>query len=315
MNPQAKSSTTQHVPLFAAVVMLAIVFILGCSQKQAAAPAQTPQTTFNTPAEAGHALQAAARAKDEAALARILGPKAKTLVSSGDPAEDAAATESFTKKYDRMNRWVPMTDGSQVLYIGADNYPFPIAVAKDSSSKWSFSAASGDEELRARRIGRNELLAMDACRLIADAEELYYQGAHDGSSAHRYTDTIISTPGRQDGLYWEVAADQAPSPLGKLNELAKGIFASGAPGKTLESNGYSFRILAAQGEPAKEGARKQATGFEIIASPIKYQDSGVMTFILSREGALYQHDLGAETADLARSIREYTPADAWTQAE
>jgi Protein of unknown function (DUF2950) len=220
-----------------------------------------------------------------------------------------------------MNRWVVMTDGSQVLYIGADNYPFPIPLVKDSSSKWYFSAAEGDEELRARRIGRNELLAMDACRLIANAEELYHQGAHDGNSAHQYTDTIISTPGKQDGLYWEVGAEQAPSPLGRLNEFAKGIFVSGAPSKTLELNGYSFRILAGQGESAKGGARsylvngKISGGFAIIATPIKYQDSGIMTFMLSREGTLYQQDLGAETAGLAGSIREYDPTDEWTQAD
>ena len=99
-----------------------------------------------------------------------------------------------------MNRLVAMTDGSQVLYVGADNYPFPVPLAQDGSSRWYFDAAAADEELRARRIGSNELSAMDACRLIANAEELYHQ------STHQYTDTIVSTPGQQDGLYWEVCA-------------------------------------------------------------------------------------------------------------
>ena len=198
-------------------------------------------------------------AKDNDGIARILGPQGKTLVSSGDVAEDAAAVESFSKKYDRMNRWVAMTDGTQVLYIGADNYPFPIPLAKDSSSKWHFAPAAGDEELQARRIGRNELLAMDACRLIANAEEIYHHGAHDGNPAHQYTDTIISTPGKQDGLYWEVAADQDPSPLGRpKTEFAKGIFDSSAPSKTRYFNGYSFRVLTEQGEAAKGGAKGYA---------------------------------------------------------
>ncbi len=147
-----------------------------------------------------------------------LGPKAHKLVSSGDPAEDKSATDSFVKKYDQMNRLVTMTDGSQVLYVGADNHPFPVPLAQDGSSKWYFDAAAAEEELRARQIGGNELSAMDACRLIANAEELYHQ------STHQCTGTIVSTPGKQDGLYWEVSEGQTPSPLGRLDQFAKSIF-------------------------------------------------------------------------------------------
>jgi hypothetical protein len=297
MNSQLKNSAKQHLPRLAVLLMVAVAFILGCSKKQTSPTAETHQATFANPEEAGKSLQTAVRAKDDKAITQILGPKAKTLVSSGDPIEDAAAAESFVKKYDRMNRWVAMTDGSQVLYIGADNYPFPIPLAQDASSKWYFNAAAGEHELRARRLGRNELLAMDACRLIANAEELYHQ------AAHHYTDTIISTPGKQDGLYWEAAEDQAPSPLGGQNEFAKAIFTSGAPSKTPVLNGYFFRVLTSQ------------AGFTIVATPVHYQHSGVMTFILSREGVLYQRDLGAQTAEAAASIDAYDPTDNWTQAE
>jgi len=190
-----------------------------------------------------------------------------------------------------------MTDGSQVLYVGADNYPFPIPLAQDSSSRWYFDATAGDEELRVRRIGSNELAAMDACRLIANAEELYHH------ATDRYTDTIISTPGQQDGLYWEVAEGQAPSPMGKLNQFAKGIFAAGAPSKTAVFNGYSYRILTTQG------------GYTIFASPVNYQHSGIMTFSLGRDGVVYQQDLGPETMDAVEAIHQYNPTDGWTQAE
>jgi hypothetical protein len=300
-----KSSTTRHLDLLVALVMFAVVFA-GCSKKQATPAAETPQTKFATPAEAGKALQSAVQAKDDTAVTQILGPKAKALVSSGDPAEDAAAADSFAKKYDRMNRWVSMTDGSQVLYIGADNYAFPIPLAQDPSSKWYFNAAAGDEELRTRRIGRNELLAMDTCRLIAHAEELYHQ------NSHQYTNTIVSTPGKQDGLYWEVAAGQAPSPLGSLNQFAKGVFELGAPSKTADFNGYSFRILPAQGKATKGVDGK---GFAIVASPVTYQHSGVMTFILGRDGILHEQDLGPQTTDIAASIKEYNPANGWAQVE
>jgi hypothetical protein len=300
MNSHVKSFAQRRFPLLAVLVMLAVVFILGCSRRPAATTAEIAQTTFATPTDAGHALQAAVRAKDETAVARILGPQAKTLVSSGDPAEDASASQSFAKKYDRMNRWVAMTDGSQVLYIGADNYPFPIPLTQDAASRWHFNAAAGDDELKARRIGRNELRAMDACRLIANAEALYYQ------QAHQYTDTIISTPGNQDGLYWEVAADQAPSPLGRSNGFAKGVFDSSAPSKTLLSDGYSFRILPAGG---------QAAGFAVIATPVSYQHSGIMTFSLGRDGVVYQTDLGPKTPEVAATITDGSRVEGSTPAE
>jgi hypothetical protein len=315
MNSQTKRSLARQYRWMAVVVLLVSAFFLGCSKKEATTTSETSQKTFATPAEAGKALQTAVKAKDDGAVAQILGPKAKTLVSSGDPAEDAAAIGSFGKKFDRMNRWVPMTDGSQVLYIGADNYPFPVPLLKDASSKWYFDGGTADEEIRARRIGRNELLAIEASRLIANAEELYHQ------NAHQYTDTVISTPGKQDGLYWEVPEGQSPSPLGKLSGFAKGILVSGAPSKTPVFNGYTFRVLTAQSGTAKGGAKsyiangKMTGGFAIIASPVNYQTSGIMTFILGRDGILYQQDLGPQTPNAAAAIQQYNPSEEWAQAE
>jgi hypothetical protein len=315
MNSQTKRSLARQYRWMAVVMLFVSAFFLGCSKKEAATTSETSQKTFATPAEAGKALQSAVKAKDDGAVGRILGPKAKPLLSSGDPAVDAAAIDSFGKKYDRMNRLVAMTDGSQVLYIGADNYPFPVPLVLDASSQWRFDGNKGDEELRARRIGRNELLAIEACRLIANAEDLYYQ------NAHQYTATIISTPGKQDGLYWEVPEGQSPSPLGTLNGFAKGVFVSGAPSKTPVFNGYTFRVLTAQAGTAKGQAKsyitsgKMTEGFAIIVSPINYQTSGIMTFILGRDGILYQQDLGPQTPNAAAAIEQYDPSEEWAQAE
>ena len=297
MSLQRKSLSTRRVQSIAVVIMVAVVFVLGCSRKQDNPTAETPQKTFATPAEASQALHAAVQSKDDEALTQVLGPKAQKLVSSGDPAEDESAAESFTRKYDKMNRLVAMTDGSQVLYIGADNYPFPVPLAQDSSSRWHFDAAAADEELRARRIGGNELSAMDACRLIANAEELYHQ------STHQYTDTIVSTPGKQDGLYWEVSEGQSPSPLGSLNQFAKSIFNASAPSKEVVSHGYSFRVVTTPG------------GFTIFSSPVNYQHSGIMTFSLGRDGLIYQQDLGPQTAGALAAIEQYNPSHGWTQAD
>ncbi len=196
-----------------------------------------------------------------------------------------------------MNRLVAMTDGSQVLYIGADNYPFPVPLAQDSSSRWYFDVTAAEGELRARRIGSNELSAMDACQLIANAEELYHQ------STHQYTDTIVSTPGKQDGLYWEVSEGQTPSPMGRLNQFAKSIFNASAPSKSVVSHGYTFHIVTTKG------------GFTIFGSPVNYQHSGIMTFSLGRDGVIYQRDLGSQTADALAATTQYNPTDGWTQAE
>jgi hypothetical protein len=297
VSSEQKSLTTQRMQWIAALIMLAAVFVLGCSKKQESASSQAPQKTFATPAEASQALHAAVQAKDDRALTQVLGAKAQKLVNSGEPAEDKAAADSFTKKYDQMNRLVAMTDGSQVLYIGADNYPFPVPLAQDSSSRWYFDAAAADEELRARRIGGNELSAMDACRLLANAEELYHQ------STHQYTGTIVSTPGKQDGLYWEVSEGRSPSPLGSLNQFAKGIFNASAPSNQVVSHGYSFRIVTTPG------------GFTIFSSPVHYQHSGIMTFSLGRDGVIYQQDLGPQPTDTLEAIEQSNPTHGWTQAE
>jgi hypothetical protein len=297
MSSQLKNFTTQRVQSIAALIMVAVVFVLGCSKKQDNPTAETRQKTFATPAEASQALHAAVQARDDKALTQVLGPKAQKLVSSGDPAEDRSATDSFSKKFDQMNRLVAMTDGNQVLYVGADNYPFPVPLAQDGSSRWYFDAAAAEQELSARRIGGNELSAMDACRLIANAEELYHQ------STHHYTDTIVSAPGRQDGLYWEVSEGQTPSPLGRLNQFAKSIFNAPAPSKEVVSRGYSITIATAQ------------KGFTIFARPVNYQHSGIMTFSLGRDGEIYQQDLGPKAADTLAAIEQYNPTDGWTQAE
>jgi hypothetical protein len=294
---QKKSLTTRRVQSIAVLIMVAAAFVLGCSKKQDNPTAETAQKTFATPAEASQALHAAVQAGDDKALTQVLGSKAQKLVTSGDAAEDKHAVESFTRKYDQMNRLVAMTDGTQVLYIGADNYPFPVPLAQDSSSRWYFDADGADQELRARRIGSNELSAMEACRLIASAQELYHQGKH------QYTDTIVSTPGQQNGLYWEISEGHTPSPMGRLNQFAKSIFDASAPSKEVLSHGYSFRIMTTKG------------GFTIFASPVNYQNSGIMTFSLGRDGVIYQQDLGPKAPDTLIAIEQQHPTHGWTQAE
>jgi hypothetical protein len=314
MKSQRTNSTNSSLYLRAMVFLLAAVCVLGCSGRSVRAADSKAQRTFASPTEAGQALQAASRAQDKDALGDIFGAQSGVIVNSGDPAEDKAALQSFVVKYDRMNRCVTMTDGSRVLYIGSDNYAFPVPLVQDSSSRWHFDTAAGEREILARRIGRNELLAIDASTSIANAEELYRRRFKE------YTQTILGSLKKQDGLHWEVPQDKPPSPLGRLGNFA-GIAASSAVNGAPVFDGYSFRILSAQGDDAKGGAKsymtggKMTAGFAVIATPVKYQDSGIMTFIVSRDGVVYQKDLGPNTANAAASIISYNPTEGWTPAE
>jgi hypothetical protein len=311
---QAASGRNQ----FRVVLVLVVAGIMGFYRANAAA-ADSAQTTFATPAAAGQALLNAARAQDEAALAKILGSDSKAILSSGDINEDKEALESFVGKFEQMNRWVKMTDGSEILNIGADNYPFPIPLLQDSASNWHFNTKAGKDEILARRIGRNELLAIDAVCAIGVAEELYAQESHNGNPAGLYTTKIFSTAGKQDGLYWPVSGDELTSPLGRVELFAKKALSTS--NETPIIDGYSFRILTAQSGGAKGGAKKYIVdgkmtgGFAVVAWPVKYEDSGVMTFIVNKDGVVYQEDLGPDTQKVATSIAEYNPTDNWVPAE
>lgn len=302
-----------------AVLTLAAVSIVVLALKAGKwAHRENSQITFQSPAEAGAALDKAAKNGDEVALAQILGVDTRTLLSTGDKEADKVALETFAAKYQKMNRWVDMTDGTRVLYIGADNFAFPVPLAENSSGQWYFDGVTGAEELRARDIGRNELLAIDACAALASAQEVYL--AESGDAAE-YAQHIISTSGKQDGLYWPASEDQPSSPLASLGELPKSSLASLSPDQPLLIDGYTLRILTAQGDDAPGGALsyiingKMTGGFAILATPVKYGETGIMTFMTGPDGMVYEQDLGPDTVKLAESIQEYNPTDDWSALE
>jgi hypothetical protein len=304
---------------FGSVVTLVVLgaLVLGLKYEQSVL-AEDNQTTFRTPADAGSALDKAAKSGDEAALARILGVDTQVRLSSGDEEENKAALKAFAAKYERMNRWVDMTDGSRVLYIGADNFAFPVPLAKNDSGNWYFDAIAGAQEIRARDIGRNELLTIDACTALINAQNIYF--ANGGDSA-QFAQRIISSSGKQDGLYWPTSADQDSSPLANLNQLPKSSLASISPDQPLAVDGYTFRVLTAQGDDAPGGAQsyivdgRMTGGFAILATPVKYAETGIMTFMTSSDGTVYERDLGPDTAKLAASIQQYNPTDDWSSVE
>lgn len=275
------------------------------------------QATFQSPAEAGAALVQAAKTGDDSALVRILGVDTKALLTSGDQEADNAALKAFASKYEKMNRWVDLTDGSRVLFIGADNFAFPVPLAKNPSGKWYFDGVAGAQEIRARDIGRNELLTIDALSALTDAQEMYFADSDYEGFAQR----IISTSGKQDGLYWAASEKQDESPLASLGEIPRSSLASLSPDQPLVLDGYALRILTAQGDDAPGGARsyiidgKMGGGYAILATPIHYAQTGVMTFMSSVDGVVYERDLGPDTATIAASIQQFNPTEAWSPVE
>ncbi len=272
------------------------------------------QMRFESPTEAATALAQATKDTDETALTKVLGDDANALITSGNSESDKTAMQQFFSKYQQMNRWVDMSDGSRVLYIGADNFAFPVPLARNTSGSWYFDAVAGAQEIRAREIGRNELLTIDALAALANAEQFYSANTDSGEYAQR----IISTPGKQDGLYWPVSDSLGASPLAQLEEFPNSSLTSLSPDQPFVIDGYTLRVLTAQGDDAPGGAQnyivngRMTGGFAILATPVKYGETGIMSFMIGREGFVYEQDLGPDTAKTATSIQQYNPRDNWS---
>ncbi len=273
------------------------------------------QQTFATPAEAVRALVKAAEDGNQEEMVSVLGDEGKDLVYSGDPVQDKSGMEGFVKAYKTKHAIVRQDEKTRILQVGANNWAMPIPIVNDDG-KWRFDTAAGKEELLYRRIGHNELGAIAACRGYIDAQKDYAAVGHDGLPAGIYARRFMSSPGKQDGLYWETAEDEPASPAGPLlaSASAEG-YGSGEKGQPY--HGYLYRVLKAQGPAAKGGAKSylkdgQLTGgVALIAFPAQYKVSGVMTFIINQNGVVYQKDLGENTAEQAAAITEYNPDKTW----
>jgi hypothetical protein len=276
-------------------------------------------TVFSSANEAVERFVAAGRKKDMAALGRILGKDGRDILHSGDAQADSNALGRFVTAYDARHKLVDVGGGRMALLVGTDDWPLPIPVVKTAEG-WQFDAASGRAELLARRIGRNELATIEACKAFVDAQR-EYASVDRGDGALTYAQRFLSTPGKKDGLYWLPKKGEAPSPLGPL--FVKAQAAGYEPGKNATPqayNGYRFRILLAQGPAAKGGSYsylahgKMMGGFALIAYPASYGVSGVMTFIVNHDGTVFQKDLRAKTEAAAAQIMTFNPDAGWKKA-
>jgi len=305
--------------LWILVMLLAFVgSLVSCNkQENATTEKSAAQKTFASPADAGVAFFEAAKSGDQRTLLAIFGPDAKDVLFSGDPVKDKDALQDFVAAYSQMNRWGQIKAGGEILYVGADNFPFPIPLDKNLQGQWVFDTAAGKDEILARRIGKGELTAIAACGAIADAQQQYFSQTHAGDKGKQYAQKFVSDEGKENGLYWPVPEGQTPSPLGQLGDFAKAAGYTSTGDKPQPFNGYYFQMLTKQGDKAQGGGKdyivdgKMTGGFAILAYPAEYRNSGIMTFIIDKDNTVYQKDLGEKTTDVAVAMAEYNPGDGW----
>ena len=300
-------------------LVLAAMVVSGCAKRAPGAE----HLSFDTPEAAVVALVAAAEKHDVQELGRLLGPGTGDLLSSGDDVADRAEREGFLKRYRARHRLVTGGPDDIVLQVGEDDWPLPIPLVR-GQGKWRFDGAAVADELVLRRIGANELRTIDVMRGFVAAQQEYAAAGHDGAAPGVYAKNFRSTPGQHDGLYWEVAPGEPPSPAGPFLAAAaeEGYALKSASeeprGTRTPYHGYVYRMLVSQGAAANGGARdylvsgKLTGGFAMLAVPEVYGASGVMSFIVNQDGVVWQRDLGEHTAQLAAEIQRFDPDRSWT---
>lgn len=277
------------------------------------------QQAFKTPDEAASALAGAAKAGDPKAIVTVLGPDGADIVSSGDPVADATTREKFVAAYDAKHQITMEGDNKAIVVIGPEDFPLPIPLVRKDGT-WRFDTAAGREEILFRRIGKNELDAIQSSLAYVDAQNEYAEKDRTGAGKGLYAQRIISSAGKKDGLYWPDAQNNDPSPLGELvaNASTQGYRTGGG---RAPYHGYYFKTLTKQGAAAPGGELeyvvkgKMIGGFALVAYPAEYRNSGVMTFIVNHNGTVYEKDLGPRTADLAEKITTYNPDSTWHKVE
>jgi hypothetical protein len=281
--------------------------------------ATAAQQSFASPEAGITALVEAVKANDQPMLRGILGSHGKKLISSGDEVADQQSREAFIKAYSETNKLVLEGDQQAVLMIGQDEWPMPIPLVK-SPAGWRFDTPQGEKEILTRRIGRNELAAIQVCLAIVDAAQEYATLDVDGDRIPEYAPQFVSTPGKHDGLYWQTKADEPLSPLGPLLAAAtREGYTNSVTRPLAPYHGYFYRILTKQGKDAPGGARDYLVnghmigGFAVIAYPARYGVSGIMSFMVNQDEVVYEQNLGQNTAAMVSKITTFNPDASWKQ--
>jgi hypothetical protein len=301
------------------MTIIAVTALLGCGAVLAQnAPPKVQQLTFATPEDAVVALVDSNKSGDLNALRALFGPEGEKIVESGDPVRDQHGREVFVVAYMEKAALLTVSPTREVLYIGNEEWPFPIPLVKEGQA-WRFDTAAGAQEILYRRIGRNELTTIRVCQAFVDAQQEYAAQAHDGKPAGIYAQRIASTPGKHDGLYWKSEDPDQLSPLGELAAEAAAEGYRNVKGQPPAYHGYNFRILTGEGNSAKSGSYivngEMRGGFAVLATPAIYGSSGVMSFMVNQKGVVYEKDLGMDTATVAAKIEQFKLEPGWRKVE
>ena len=290
------------------------------SKSDAASAPASGQKQFDTPKQAADALVQVAASFDVAAAKEILGPDSEDIVASEDPVQDKNRATAFAAKAkEKMSIQTDKKNPNEaVILVGNDEFPLPIPLVK-KNGKWFFDTKVGRQEILNRRVGANELNAIEICRGFADAQHEYAMEKHDGSKVNQYAQRVISTPGKHDGLAWQNADGTWGGPVGEdvAKALEEGYSAQG--GKPY--HGYYFKVLKGQGPAAPLGEMDfmvggaMIGGFALAAAPADYRVTGVMTFIVGPDGVVYEKDLGPDTLKTFQSMDKYNPDKSWKVTE
>ncbi len=278
------------------------------------------QQDYKTPQEAVDALVATARSDDQKAALVVLGRDGQDIISSGDKVADETARKRFVASYDTKHVITMAGDRKAILVIGDNDYPFPIPLLRNKNGTWSFDTEAGREEILYRRIGHNELDAIQTCLAYVDAQNEYAEKDRTGAGVGVYAQHFISEPGKKDGLYWPAAQGEEESPLGELFAKATRQGYRAGEGRS-PYRGYFYKILSKQGPGAVGGTAdyvvrgKMIGGFALVAYPAEYRNSGVMTFIVNHAGTVFQKDLGPNTATVAEAMTSFDPGPTWKKVE
>jgi len=296
-----------------AVSVVAVVLILPLSAQE------VKQKVFGSPEEAMKAFAEAAQAGNIKGLMAILGPEGEDILFSGDEVVDKADRERFLKRYQERVDLVKERDRVAVI-IGTDYFPFAIPIVRKGEG-WVFDTDAGNEEVLNRRIGRNELAAIQVCEAYVEAQREYASTDRERDGIIQYAQKIVSDEGRRNGLYWKAAEGEIPSPLGPFAAKASAEGYKRKDDKPVPYHGYYYKILKGQGMNAPGGAYNyvinghMVAGFALVAWPADYNVSGVMTFVVNQNGTVYQKDLGPKTESLAKAMTLYNPDRTWKRAQ
>jgi len=285
------------------------------AQTKSTASLPPDQETFNSPKEAADALVKAAETNDVPAMKQIFGAAGEDLVESEDAVQNKNIAAAFAAEaHEKQSITIdPKTPDRAVLVVGNKDWPMPIPIVK-RNGKWFFDTKAGREEMLYRRIGSNELDAIQICRGYVEAQKQYALEKHDNSEVNQYAQRVISTPGKHDGLVWRNPDDSLGGPI---SEQIADALQQGYTDKAKPYHGYFFKILKGQGPAAPLGSMDfivegaMIGGFALAAAPAEYLVTGVKTFIVSYEGIVYQKDLGPDTLKIFNSMELYNPDKSW----